>query len=82
MNKKMVGLIPAAGRGLRGYPASTIAPKPLFEITGKSILQRNIEIMRDKLGVEEIYIIVGYLRGMIIDKFGDGCALNIKLKYI
>ena len=57
MQKKMVGLIPAAGKGMRAYPSSSMVPKPLFEINGKSILQRNIEIMRDKFGIEEISLL-------------------------
>lgn len=82
MQKKMVGLIPAAGMGSRAYQSNSMVPKPLFEINGKSILQRNIEIMRDKLGIEEIYIIIGHLGEMVKAKFGDGSRLNVKLEYI
>jgi dTDP-glucose pyrophosphorylase len=77
-----VGLIPAAGEGLRLYPYSKIIPKTLFEIGGKSLLQRNLEIMRDKLGIKKVYIIIGYLGEMIKNKFGNGSDLGMKIEYI
>ena len=42
-------LIPAAGRGIRAFPKTQYLPKPLLEIDGKTLLQRNIEILRDDL---------------------------------
>lgn len=77
-----VGLIPAAGEGLRLYPFSRIVPKALFEIGGKSLLKRNLEIMRDKLGIKKVYVIIGHLGEMIENKFGDGSDLGINIKYI
>lgn len=76
------GLIPAAGEGLRLYPYSKIVPKALFEIGGKSLLQRNLEIMRDKLGIRKIFIIVGHLGRMIKDKFRDGSEFGVDIQYI
>ena len=61
----MQALIPAAGRGLRAWPKASAIPKVLLEIDGKPILQRNIEILRDCLGIRDITIIVGYLQEQI-----------------
>ena len=47
------GLIPAAGEGVRAYPATRFLPKVLLEIAGKPVIVRNIEIMRDQLGVQD-----------------------------
>jgi UDP-N-acetylglucosamine diphosphorylase / glucose-1-phosphate thymidylyltransferase / UDP-N-acetylgalactosamine diphosphorylase / glucosamine-1-phosphate N-acetyltransferase / galactosamine-1-phosphate N-acetyltransferase len=75
-------LIPAAGRGIRAYPKTASIPKVLLEIDGRSIIQRNIEILRDCLGIHEITIIVGYLREQIIDRLGDGRQLGVSLRYV
>ncbi|MBF0207701.1 MAG: glycosyltransferase [Oligoflexia bacterium] len=77
-----VGLIPAAGEGLRAYPLTTIMPKPLFKIHEKSILKMNLEIMRDQVGIKEVFIIVGHLEEMIKREFQDGSSLGIKIRYI
>jgi dTDP-glucose pyrophosphorylase len=55
-----VGVIPAAGAGLRLYPYTQNTPKTLMQVGGKSLLSRNIGIMRDQLGVKKILVIVGH----------------------
>ncbi len=77
-----VGLIPAAGEGLRLYPYSKIIPKSLIEIGGKSLLLRNLEIMRDKLGIKKVYIIIGHMGRMIKDRFREGSDLGMDLEYL
>jgi NDP-sugar pyrophosphorylase family protein len=77
-----VGVIPAAGAGLRLYPYTENTPKPLCEVGGKPLLQRNIEIMRDQLGVTRIIIIIGHLGNQIRDRFADGASLGVSLEYI
>jgi len=77
----MKGLIPAAGRGLRAWPKTSAVPKVLLEIGGKPVLQRNIEILRDCLGVRDITVIVGYLQEQIRSRFGDGSDLGVSLRY-
>lgn len=61
-----VGVIAAAGKGTRAYPRTTFIPKPLFRIEGKSILQHNVELLKDKFGVKKIYILVGHLKEQVI----------------
>lgn len=75
-------LIPAAGRGIRAFPKTQYLPKPLLEIDGKTLLQRNIEILRDALGIHDITIIVGYEGEQIIRRFGSGAALDVSLRYL
>lgn len=83
MKDKLVGLIPAAGEGIRMYPHQAKGmPKVLFEINGCPLILRNIELMRDKLKIEEIFIIVGYDKNQIIDRLGDGSQFGVKIKYI
>jgi dTDP-glucose pyrophosphorylase len=75
-------LIPAAGRGLRLNPKTNYVPKVLLEIEGKTILQRNIEILRDQVGIQDITLIIGYLGNVIRKLFGDGSRLGVSLSYI
>lgn len=77
-----IGVIPAAGAGLRLYPYTEHMPKVLCEIGGKSLLLRNIEIMRDQLQVRRILIIIGHYGDQIRAAFGDGSALGIPIEYI
>jgi UDP-N-acetylglucosamine diphosphorylase / glucose-1-phosphate thymidylyltransferase / UDP-N-acetylgalactosamine diphosphorylase / glucosamine-1-phosphate N-acetyltransferase / galactosamine-1-phosphate N-acetyltransferase len=75
-------LIPAAGRGIRAYPKTVFQPKVLLEIDGQPIIKRNIEILRDALGISEVTIIVGHLGDQIKQYLGDGSSLGVKLRYI
>lgn len=77
-----VGVIPAAGAGLRLYPYTENTPKPLCDVGGKPLLERNIDILRDLIGVQKIIIIVGHLGQQIRERFGNGEALGIPLEYV
>lgn len=79
---KRIGVIPAAGRGVRIYPMTRTIPKVMLEIGGKPILQRNIEIMRDGLGIREIYVVINYLGHVIKEHFGDGSEFGVRIKYV
>ncbi len=80
--QKLIGLIPAAGKGTRARPYTERIPKSMLTINGIPNLERNICLMRDALDIEEIYIVVGYLGSVIKDYFKDGSHLNITLHYI
>lgn len=75
-------LIPAAGRGARAFPKSTYIPKVLFPLDGKPLIERNIELLRDGLGIRDITIIVGYAKEQIFDCLGNGARLGVALHYI
>ena len=45
-------------------------------------MKRNILIMRDQMGIEVIYILVGYKKEQIIRMLGDGKGLGVQLKYV
>ena len=75
-------LIPAAGRGIRAFPKTQYLPKPLLEIDGKTLLQRNIEILRDQLGIHDITVIIGYEGEQIVSRFGSGSSLGVSLRYL
>lgn len=75
-------LIPAAGRGVRAWPKSRYLPKVLFEIDGKPIIQRNVELLRDQLGIRDFTIIVGYHKDQLIEALGCGEKFGVKLRYV
>ena len=76
------GVIPAAGEGIRAYPATRHVPKVLLEVAGKPLIVRNVELLRDQLGVRDITIIVGHLGNQIRDVFGSGEAFGVAITYL
>lgn len=63
-DNSLIGLIPAAGRGIRMRPLSDVRPKALLIVAGKNFIERAIETLQ-ALGVSKIVIVVGYLESQI-----------------
>lgn len=75
----MQAIILAAGKGIRFSPFSENKPKPLFSFFDKTILEHNLY---ELIGiVDEVIIVVGYRKEMIMDKIGENFN-GIKIKYI
>lgn len=64
----MQAVILAAGRGTRMRELTESAPKALLEVDGRPLLGYTLDALPDC--VDEIIIVVGYLGGMIHDRFG------------
>jgi NDP-sugar pyrophosphorylase family protein len=77
-----LGLIPAAGAGVRAYPKSQWIPKPLLEVGGRTLIERNVAILRDQLGIRRIVVVVGHLGEQIREVLGDGKAVGVELEYV
>jgi len=75
-------VIAAAGRGSRAYPKTSRMPKVLLEFSGKSLVQRNIELLRDQMGITGITIIDGHLKEQIREALGDGSRFGVQLRYV
>lgn len=75
--------MPAAGLGKRltNLPLTRILPKPLLPILNKPIMEYGIENMK-RLGVEIVYIIVGYKKELIKEYFGDGKEFGVQIEYV
>jgi NDP-sugar pyrophosphorylase family protein/SAM-dependent methyltransferase len=78
----LVGLIPAAGRGVRAYPYTDTIPKSMLEVDGVPVLQRNLELMRDQLGIRDLRIVIGHQGHVIERHFGDGSAFGVRITYV
>ena len=76
----MKAFILAAGKGKRLKPITNNIPKPLIEIKGKPLLEWNLIKLRSA-GIKEIVINLHYLGDQIVDYFGNGKKLDLKINY-
>ena len=74
-------LILAAGKGTRMWPLTDNTPKPLLPLCGVPIIKRQIDELK-KIGVKNIYILIGYQMKEISDYLGDGGEYGVKIEYI
>lgn len=56
----MRAILLAAGMGTRLQPLTLTTPKPLIEVNGTAMMQRQIEFLKEK-GIDEIIVVTGYL---------------------
>lgn len=66
MNRIKIGVIPAAGQGMRMEYLRHILPKCLMPLYDRPIIHHVLENMRT-VGVEHVYIIVNYKRDMVVE---------------
>ncbi|MBX3025621.1 hypothetical protein KF840_12010 [bacterium] len=78
----LIGLLPAAGRGVRAYPYTATVPKSMLDVDGVPNLQRNVELLRDQLAVRDVRIVVGHHGEVIKRHFGDGARLGVAITYV
>jgi dTDP-glucose pyrophosphorylase len=83
MRRIKVGVIPAAGHGRRlsSLPLTRVLPKSLLPILNKPILGYVIDNMK-QIGVEELYMIVGFKKELIQEYFEDGKDFGLRINYI
>ncbi len=77
----MKAAILAGGYGKRLRPLTSEKPKPLVEVAGKPILIWQIEWLK-KHSINEIVLLVGYLKEKIIEYVGSGSKFGVKVTYI
>lgn len=76
----MRAILLAAGMGTRLRPLTLETPKPLIKVNGESMIERQIEALKD-IGVEEIIIVTGYLKekfDFLKEKYGIKLIYNDK----
>jgi D,D-heptose 1,7-bisphosphate phosphatase len=76
----MKTIIMAGGRGTRIAELFPDIPKPLIPVDGMPILEREIRSLAAQ-GFDDIILTVGYLADKIINYFGDGSKLGVKIDY-
>lgn len=70
----------AGGMGTRIQSVANDVPKPMINICGKPILQRQIENLK-ACGLTDITLVIGHLGNVISDFFGDGSAFGVNISY-
>ncbi|MDR2671337.1 MAG: NDP-sugar synthase, partial [Oscillospiraceae bacterium] len=76
----MKAVILAGGSGTRLRPLSCRRPKPMVGLLDRPVLEHTLLYLR-RQGVTEVCLALRTLPQMIIDCFGDGSALGMRLRY-
>lgn len=72
----------AGGGGLRANPASKVTNKCLFSVHDHSLVERQINLIRDQLGITDIIIVVGHLKQQVMEYLGDGSRWGVGVRYV
>ena len=75
----MQAVILAAGKSTRTYPLTLTKPKPLLKAANKTLLEHNLENLRDF--VDDVLIVVGYKKNLIKKVIGKKYK-NLKIRYV
>ena len=70
----------AGGQGTRLASRSGALPKPMVPVTGKPVLQHQIELCRQH-GFTDIALLVHHRHEAISDFFGDGSRFGVRIRY-
>lgn len=76
----MKTVIMAGGKGTRIESIASDIPKPMISIDGVPVLEREIVSLRDQ-GFTDIIITISHLGSIIMNYFGDGSKLGVKISY-
>ncbi|MBE6555601.1 MAG: HAD-IIIA family hydrolase [Ruminococcaceae bacterium] len=77
----MKTVIMAGGKGTRVAELCPLIPKPMIPICGKTVLERELEVLRAQ-GLTDIILVIGHLGGVIKEALGDGTRLGVHLTYV
>ena len=73
-------VILAGGLATRLRPITEKIPKALVEVAGCPFLERQIELLK-RNSITDVILCVGYRGEMIEQRYGDGEALGVRIKY-
>ncbi|NJD99115.1 NDP-sugar synthase [Thermococcus sp. LS1] len=76
----MKAVILAGGKGTRLLPLTVYRPKPMVPFFNRPLMEYTLQNLI-KAGVDEIYILVGYLKERIMEYFGDGSQWGVEIHY-
>ncbi|AOS44984.1 D-glycero-alpha-D-manno-heptose 1-phosphate guanylyltransferase [Lacunisphaera limnophila] len=74
-------VIMAGGEGTRLRPLTASIPKPMVEIGGVPLLERQIGRLA-QAGLKRVYLSVNYLSHVIEDYFKDGQGFGLEVRYL
>jgi dTDP-glucose pyrophosphorylase len=71
----------AGGEGTRLRPLTDNTPKPMIDINGIPLLERQVRRLGNS-GTRRIFIAVNYLGDVIEKHFGDGSRFSVEIEYL
>jgi mannose-1-phosphate guanylyltransferase len=74
-------IVLVGGEGTRLRPLTYGTPKPMVPIMGVPFLARTMERLH-RAGIRDVILPAGYLPEAIIDYFGDGASIGMKITYV
>lgn len=77
-NQPKNAIILAAGFGLRSVPINITTPKPLIEVNGERVIERQIRMLQE-VGITDISIVVGFMKERfeyLIDRYNVKLVIN------
>lgn len=74
-------VILAAGRGTRMRELTEDLPKPMVPVAGRPILERIVTGLASA-GIQEILVVVGYRKAVIMEHFGNGSRFRVRMDYV
>lgn len=77
----MTAVLMAGGKGSRIASLRSDIPKPMIDICGKPVLERQIECLKEN-GISEIVLVTGHLGEVIQSYFGNGSRWGVHIRYI
>ena len=77
----MQAIVLVGGEGTRLRPLTLGTPKPMVPIVNVPFLARTMERL-SAAGIRDVILPAGYLPQAIIDYFGDGSRLDMKITYV
>lgn len=77
----MKAIILAGGFGKRLRPLTDTTPKPMLLVADRPILEWQMGWLKSA-GVDEFVLCIGHLRQKIMDHFGDGSFMGVRVHYV
>lgn len=77
----MKAIVFAAGKGVRLEPLTLNRPKHLIPVAGAPLIEHTLRSIKNA-GIEEILIVVYYMKEAISSYLGDGSRLGLKIEYV
>ena len=77
----MRAVVMAGGEGSRLRPLTSGRPKPLVPVANRPIMEHIVRHLA-RHGVEDVVATVYYLADEIIEQFGDGDEMGVRLSYV
>lgn len=77
----MQAIVLVGGEGTRLRPLTYGTPKPMVPIAGVPFLARTLERL-SSAGIRDVILPAGYMPEAIVNYFGDGSALGMKITYV